>query len=683
MSPELVLGTALDARSDVFGVGVVLYEMVTGRRLFAGSDDIATLKLVSSAAVPPPSAMLEDTPEELEQIIMRALARDPEARWPSAGEMAHALIACIAAEDPTFGTRYIAELMRELFKDDIVAEQRRLNELMAASQDAELMERRRRFLASPMGAAAVAKAEAARKLASARPPPPVPSRPPPPMPLPARSAAQSAFATPSAPPAATGGAPAATRREAEDGNEDALTTYRDPVARAPSASRASAFGAASGGKHQPAPPDAPPEIEQSDNDEATRARLSSKPVPGDGLTAAATYDELIRGADASPDPEAERTSFYDESSAATTPPKRERKQSHSEEELTSFYAEPTVDERAGLELEEDDDEQEEEDAQPSGAAGSGEEAQTIRPELKAPAPLDRITLRAPDPAQAPAADAAVAAAYEEEPTSYLSRERPLNPALELVAAGQGAGPFDEENTHIFFSTESGIGLPDVPQEELSSAPAPAPLRVPPAVGPATLTGTSSPAGAQPAPLGGAVRARARVAQKLLRLPAASATGRHLPLTAAQAGQHASASPLQAASSKAALPEGDPFRPPARAGVQRAPLLWMAGALLLVLVTGVLVKTPLGVQLGLRKPPDGVIEIRTAPEVAAAVRLDGIYRGRAPLRLEGVPAGNRVLALEADGYSPVSRLITLDGGATVRENIHLNPLPKAASELAAP
>ena len=282
MSPELVLGTALDARSDVFGVGVVLYEMVTGKRLFAGSDDIATLKLVSSASVPPPSAMLDDTPDELEQIIMRALGRDPDSRWPSAGEMAHALMACIAAEDPTFGTRNIAEMMRELFKDDMVAEQRRLNELTAASQDAELMERRRRFFASPQGAAAVAKAEAARRLASARPPAPVASRPPPapvasrpPPPPPARSAAQTAF---SSPPAATQAHGA--QRDSDEG-EDALTTYRESVARAqavpamPTASRASAFGSPTG-----------------DTSDTPAAGPSSVPVPGDALTAAATMQAI-------------------------------------------------------------------------------------------------------------------------------------------------------------------------------------------------------------------------------------------------------------------------------------------------------------------------------------------------------------------------------------------------------
>jgi hypothetical protein len=111
---------------------------------------------------------------------------------------------------------------------------------------------------------------------------------------------------------------------------------------------------------------------------------------------------------------------------------------------------------------------------------------------------------------------------------------------------------------------------------------------------------------------------------------------------------------------------------------RAPMFWIAGALIAVTLAGVLLKTPVGIALGLRKPPDGVIEVRTLPELPAAVRLDGIYRGRAPLRLENVPSGDRVLTLEADGYQPVTRRIALEGGGIVRENVSLNPVPQPAA-----
>ena len=179
MSPELVLGTAIDRRSDLFGVGVCLYEMVTGKRLFSGTDDIATLKLLRNATVQPPSSLRDDTPDELETIIMRSLARDPEQRWPSAGEMAHALTAFVVADDPAFGTRNLVELMQSLFETDKQSEQVKLNTLLKASQDGNVMEQRRRFFHSPMGAAAIARAEATRKHASTRPPPFAPPTPPP------------------------------------------------------------------------------------------------------------------------------------------------------------------------------------------------------------------------------------------------------------------------------------------------------------------------------------------------------------------------------------------------------------------------------------------------------------------------------------------------------------------------
>ncbi|HTU58792.1 MAG TPA: serine/threonine-protein kinase, partial [Polyangiales bacterium] len=234
MSPELVLGSSIDRRSDLFGVGVCLYEMITGKRLFAGNDDIATLKLLRNATVEPPSALRDDTPDELETIIMRSLARDPEQRWPSAGEMAHALTAFVVANDPSFGTRNLVELMQSLFETDKQTEQAKLNTLLSASQDATVMELRRRFFHSPLGAAAIARAEATRKHASTRPPPPAPAA----VALPPGSSSSSAGSltgshiserkarAPLPAPAATANAQEVAQDQAQD---DALTTYRPPT----------------------------------------------------------------------------------------------------------------------------------------------------------------------------------------------------------------------------------------------------------------------------------------------------------------------------------------------------------------------------------------------------------------------------------------------------------------------
>jgi serine/threonine-protein kinase len=164
MSPEMVKGGALDQRSDLFGLGVCLYEMITSRQLFEGNSDLATLKLVSAASIPPPSGFLEDVPEELEIIAMRALERDPEDRWQSAEELNVALQSYLVKEHPGYGARQLSEWLTSYFADEIKAEQDALNVLLEASRRPGIIEERRRFFTSPAGAAAIAKAEVIRRM---------------------------------------------------------------------------------------------------------------------------------------------------------------------------------------------------------------------------------------------------------------------------------------------------------------------------------------------------------------------------------------------------------------------------------------------------------------------------------------------------------------------------------------
>jgi hypothetical protein len=93
------------------------------------------------------------------------------------------------------------------------------------------------------------------------------------------------------------------------------------------------------------------------------------------------------------------------------------------------------------------------------------------------------------------------------------------------------------------------------------------------------------------------------------------------------------------------------------------------------VAGLVTKTPVGVKLGLRKPSVASIEVRTVPAVGAAVTLDGIYRGRAPLRLEGVHSGQRVIAVEAEGYRGAARQLSLTGGQRAQLLIPLEPVQR--------
>ncbi len=86
MAPEQVRGRPLDKRADVFALGVVLYELTTGTRLFRGSDVQIMTQVVEQDA-PPPSARVPGYPAELEEIVLAALARDRGARLPSAAHL--------------------------------------------------------------------------------------------------------------------------------------------------------------------------------------------------------------------------------------------------------------------------------------------------------------------------------------------------------------------------------------------------------------------------------------------------------------------------------------------------------------------------------------------------------------------------------------------------------------------
>src|SRR5207302_2769486 len=70
MSPEQVRGLPLDRRSDIFAVGIVLYELLTGERLFVGESDFSTLEKVRNVEILPPGAYNRKVPEELERIVL-------------------------------------------------------------------------------------------------------------------------------------------------------------------------------------------------------------------------------------------------------------------------------------------------------------------------------------------------------------------------------------------------------------------------------------------------------------------------------------------------------------------------------------------------------------------------------------------------------------------------------------
>ncbi|MDI7269899.1 MAG: serine/threonine-protein kinase, partial [Myxococcota bacterium] len=86
LSPEAVEGLEVDHRADVFAAGIILHELLTGRRLFLGKNDYETVEQVRRAEIPPPAAVNPSVPRELERVALRALSRDLALRYQSAHE---------------------------------------------------------------------------------------------------------------------------------------------------------------------------------------------------------------------------------------------------------------------------------------------------------------------------------------------------------------------------------------------------------------------------------------------------------------------------------------------------------------------------------------------------------------------------------------------------------------------
>ncbi len=84
MSPEQCRGELVDRRSDIFSLGTLLWELTTGRRLFGDSSGLALLKRVEAADVPRPTSLVPNYPPDLEEIVLKALAREREDRFPTA-----------------------------------------------------------------------------------------------------------------------------------------------------------------------------------------------------------------------------------------------------------------------------------------------------------------------------------------------------------------------------------------------------------------------------------------------------------------------------------------------------------------------------------------------------------------------------------------------------------------------
>jgi len=113
LSPEAASGLEVDHRADVFAVGIILWEMFTGRRLFYGESDYQTVELVRQARVPSIAALNPEVEPELEAVVRKALAREPNDRYQSAADLGDALTQYLFSHRMKVSSRDIATLVRD------------------------------------------------------------------------------------------------------------------------------------------------------------------------------------------------------------------------------------------------------------------------------------------------------------------------------------------------------------------------------------------------------------------------------------------------------------------------------------------------------------------------------------------------------------------------------------------
>lgn len=114
MSPETVQGRPSDARSDVFSLGVMLYELTTGHRPFSGPSDIDVLRSILDGGYAAPSSHIPDYPDALAAVIAKALARQPDDRFESTCALADAIEKALDDAFLTSTREDLAGLVRSL-----------------------------------------------------------------------------------------------------------------------------------------------------------------------------------------------------------------------------------------------------------------------------------------------------------------------------------------------------------------------------------------------------------------------------------------------------------------------------------------------------------------------------------------------------------------------------------------
>ncbi len=135
MAPEQAQGKVIDQRSDIFSLGIILYEMLSGRRMYEG-DTLKLLRQAQNRSFVPPELIMPELPRSLQDTLHRMLAFVPADRFGDCGEVLNALEGCQADLSYRSQERQLSRMIGDLFADDKHTEEEKLATLLKASGDA-------------------------------------------------------------------------------------------------------------------------------------------------------------------------------------------------------------------------------------------------------------------------------------------------------------------------------------------------------------------------------------------------------------------------------------------------------------------------------------------------------------------------------------------------------------------
>ena len=136
MSPEQARGERIDARTDIFATGVLLFELTTGKRLFKGQSEYETLKLICEKDYPRPSQVCPGYPRELERIVMKALTKSRDERYPTARVLQQDLEEFVRNERIAVSDIALQQFMLALFEEKLAQKE----DLTEGRQLADILE---------------------------------------------------------------------------------------------------------------------------------------------------------------------------------------------------------------------------------------------------------------------------------------------------------------------------------------------------------------------------------------------------------------------------------------------------------------------------------------------------------------------------------------------------------------